>query len=67
MTDIRDVDPAELAYAEGGSAYVRDDYCGTAVPFRPGWPPVPFWGVSTASPYVYGSTPVLHGAVETRS
>ena len=38
MTDIRDVDPAELAYAEGGSAYVGDGYCGTPVPIRPGWP-----------------------------
>ena len=42
MTDIRDVDPAKLAYAEGGSAYVGDLDHRTPVPIGPERPPGPF-------------------------
>jgi hypothetical protein len=37
MTDVRELDPVEMAGVEGGFLIVPDGYCGTPVP----WPPLP--------------------------
>ena len=46
MTDVRELDPIELAEVVGGG----DGFCGTVVPVHPWWPPqppppVPWWSV----------------------